>query len=117
MFFISKIVNRHTRTYRIEMVLDNNDTKILVEGAAYSIKVPIGKYQAHRISSSALDLQNNGDLGIKIVVDNKVKFIPIEIIDTEYNGDVWVSSVPNTIDLITLGHEYVTDNAYINNVP
>ncbi|CAH58241.1 efflux RND transporter periplasmic adaptor subunit [Ehrlichia ruminantium] len=114
--FISKVINRHTRTYRVEMLLDNSDTKILVEGAVYSIKVPVGKYQAHKISSSALDLQNNGDLGIKIIVDNKVKFIPVEIIDTEYNGDVWVSNIPDTLDIITLGHEYVLDNAYIKYV-
>ncbi|QGR02577.1 efflux RND transporter periplasmic adaptor subunit [Ehrlichia ruminantium] len=114
--FISKVINRNTRTYRVEMLWDNNDTKILNQGAMYSVKVPIGKYQAHKISASALGLQNNGDLGIKVIVNDKVKFIPVEVIDTEYNGDVWVSNIPKTVNLITLGHEYVTDNASIKRV-
>ncbi|ABD44718.1 efflux transporter, RND family, MFP subunit [Ehrlichia chaffeensis str. Heartland] len=111
--FISKIINRSTRTYRIEMVLDNNDLKIFTQGAVYSVKVPIGSYRAHRISPSALDLQDDGDLGIKVIVDKRVKFIPVEVIDSEDNGDVWVANSPDTIQLITLGHEYVKDNAYI----
>ncbi|MGN7618496.1 MAG: efflux RND transporter periplasmic adaptor subunit [Ehrlichia sp.] len=114
--FISKIINRNTRTYRIEMVLNNNDLKILTQGAMYSVRVPVGRYSAHKISSSVLDLRDNGDLGIKIVVDNKVKFIPVEIVDHEHSGNVWVVNAPDNIKLITLGHEYVKDNAYIGGV-
>ena len=112
--FISKIINRNTRTYRVEMILDNNDLKIFTQGAVYSIKIPVGNYRAHRIPPSALDLQDNGDLGIKVVVDEKVKFIPVEVVDSEYNGDIWVANSPDNIKLITLGHEYVKDNMYIN---
>ncbi|AHC39296.1 efflux RND transporter periplasmic adaptor subunit [Ehrlichia muris] len=111
--FISKIINRNTRTYRVEMVLDNSDLKIFTQGAVYSIKIPVGNYRAHRISPSALDLQDNGDLGIKVIVDEKVKFIPVEVVDSEYNGDVWIANSPDTIKLITLGHEYVKDNTHI----
>ncbi|AHX04300.1 efflux RND transporter periplasmic adaptor subunit [Ehrlichia japonica] len=111
--FISKIINRNTRTYRVEMILDNDDLKIFTQGAVYSIKIPVGNYRAHRISPSALDLQDNGDLGIKVIVDEKVKFIPVEVIDSEYNGDIWITNSPDTIKLITLGHEYVKDNTHI----
>ncbi|WDM84983.1 efflux RND transporter periplasmic adaptor subunit [Ehrlichia sp. JZT12] len=114
--FVSKIINRNTRTYRLEMLLNNNDLKILTQGAMYSVKVPIGKYSSHKVSSSVLDLRDNGDLGIKIIVDNKVKFVPVEIVDYEDNGNVWIINAPDTIKLITLGHEYVEDNAHIDNI-
>ncbi|AUO54703.1 efflux RND transporter periplasmic adaptor subunit [Ehrlichia canis] len=111
--FISKVINSNTRTYRVEMVLDNDDSKVFAHGAVYSVKIPLGNYKAHRISSSALDLQDNGDLGIKVIIDERVKFIPIEIIDSEYNGDVWIVNSPDNIKLITLGHEYVKENTHI----
>ena len=114
--FISKIINRNTRTYRIEMMLNNDNLKILTQGAMYSVKVPIGRYRAHRVSSSVLDLEDDGNLGIKVVVDNKVKFIPVEVVDYEYNGDVWITNAPDTIKLITLGHQYVKDSTYIKGV-
>jgi len=45
-------------------------------------------------------------------LDDKAKFIPINIIRDAEEG-VWVTGLPNSVDVIIVGQEYVTDNSNI----
>ena len=64
-----------------------------------------------------ISLNSQGELGIKIIKGNEVKFILIEIISDKGNG-YWIKLKDN-IDLdqiliITQGSEYVIDGEEVN---
>ncbi|OCA06264.1 efflux RND transporter periplasmic adaptor subunit [Wolbachia endosymbiont of Trichogramma pretiosum] len=101
--FVSKIAEPKTGSYRVEV----NDNEIIsLQGLTASVSLPSGERFAYKIPSSALSLNDDGILGIKIVDDNNyVVFTAIEIVDYEDDG-VWVvaNNESKPIKLITLGH-------------
>ena len=61
-----------------------------------------------RISPAVMALDEQGNLGVKIVVDEHVKFVPIDIVKSDSQG-VWLSGMGQQADIITLGHGFVRD--------
>jgi multidrug efflux system membrane fusion protein len=53
-------------------------------------------------------LDEQGNLGVKTVVDQHVKFVPIDIVKSDSQG-VWLSGMGQQADIITLGHGFVRD--------
>ncbi len=106
--FISKIAEPKTGSYRVEVKVTDNEI-ISLQGLTASVSLPSGERFAYKIPSSALSLNDDGILGIKIVDDNNyVVFTAIEIVDYEDDG-VWVvaNNESKPIKLITLGHLFV----------
>ena len=55
----------------------------------------------------ALDLDDQGNLGVKIVNSTGlVEFISAEVISSDSTG-VWLSGLPQTASIITVGHQFV----------
>ena len=54
-----------------------------------------------------LTLDDNGALGVRTVKDNEVSFYPVTIVSDSREG-VWVTGLPPTVDVITVGQEFVT---------
>jgi multidrug efflux system membrane fusion protein len=77
------------------------------------MKVPLKNLKAHLIPSYLLSLNDLGDLGIKIVNENIVRFIDIQIIEDTSEG-IWVAGLPDSVTIITVGQEYVMDGQKIN---
>ena len=68
-----------------------------------------GEAMAQKISPALLTLNNAGELGVFIVDDlQTARFVPINIERSETDG-VWVSGLPETADVITVGQGYVRD--------
>ena len=68
------------------------------------------------ISSSLISLDNSGILGIKVIIDNKVSFLPIEVLSDVGNG-YWIKlkkNITKDILIITQGSEYVIDGDLIS---
>jgi multidrug efflux system membrane fusion protein len=59
-----------------------------------------------------LTLNSAGELGVRVAINNKAKFIPIKIIRDAEEG-IWVTGLPNSAEVIVVGQEYVTDNSNI----
>ena len=110
--FISKSANPSTRTYRVEATVQNNDGNIL-EGLTAEMRVPLNKVKAHLIPSYLLSLNDEGELGIKIVENDVVKFLLIQIIEDGLDG-LWVSGLPDEVTIITVGQEYVINGQNVN---
>ena len=60
-----------------------------------------------------LSLDDNGNLGIKIVENEVVRFVYIEIIEDAIEG-LWVKGLPEKAKIITVGQEYVIDEQKVN---
>ena len=110
--FVSKSASPLTRTYAVEAEISNVDGEIR-EGLTAEIKVPVRETTAHLIPSYLLSLDDNGELGVKIAIDNRATFKKISIIEDTPDG-LWVEGLPKTTKIITVGQEYVIEGQEIN---
>ena len=109
--YVSKSANPSTRTYKVEALVANREG-LIREGLTADMKVPLKNVKAHLIPSYLLSLNDLGDLGIKIVNQNIVRFIAIQIIEDTLEG-IWVAGLPSSVTIITVGQEYVMDGQKI----
>ena len=106
--FIGHQADPATRTYRVEATVANPDHRLL-SGATAEIAIVVGEVRAHQISSALLALDDAGQMGVRTVdADSRVRFHPVEIVADADRG-VWVTGLPSTVTLITVGHELVVD--------
>lgn len=104
--FIGKQSDPVTRTYPVEITVANRDYS-LRSGLTVSIRADLDQVQAHRVASSLLTLGDDGHMGIRTVDDsNRVVFSPVEILEDGPEG-LWITGLPGTVNLITVGQEYV----------
>ena len=105
--FIGKQSDPVTRTYPVEITVDNSDYS-LRSGLTVNIEVGLDEVHAHLISSSLLTLSDSGAMGIRTLdAANRVEFTEVRIIE-DAPGGVWITGLPDTANLITVGQEYVT---------
>jgi len=105
--FISRRADSITRTFRVEITVPNNDGR-LRDGSTADIYIGLSGEKGHIIPQSALTLNGDGILGIRAVKNDKAVFIPVQIIRDSAEG-AWVSGLPEQVDIIVVGQEYVTD--------
>ena len=104
--FLSRSADPLTRTFRVEIMIPNADLAIR-DGQSVEILVSSESTKAHLLPQSALTLNNDGDLGIRYVDAAKtVGFAPVSIVQDTRKG-VWLAGLPEKIDVITQGQEYV----------
>lgn len=99
-----------SRSYRIEATVDPGSAEVRA-GVTAEIMVRAAEVNAHRIPSSALSLDDSGEIGVKLIGRNgEVSFHNVEIVgdDTdEMNPSVWVTGLSGDVTLITVGQEIV----------
>ena len=81
------------------------------------IKVELEPIDAFFIPSSLITLNNQGQIGIKIIVKQLVKFVPVKILSDLGNG-YWVkideNQMTDGILIISQGQEYTVDGENVN---
>lgn len=105
--FISRVSDEQTRTYAVEVTLDNPDGQIR-DGMTAELEISLPSNSAHLIPQSALTLDDNGRMGVRIEVDGKTRFRPITILRDTAEG-IWVNGLPDSADVIVIGQEFVRD--------
>ena len=104
--FIGQQSDPQTRTYAVEIQLDNSD-RSLRSGITAEIKIPVDRVLAQRVSPALFALDDRGEIGIRVLDENNiVHFHNVEIITDDADG-VWVTGLPNETTLITVGQEMV----------
>lgn len=104
--YVASVSDPNTRTFKIELMVPNQDSQILA-GLAAQLRLPAGRRMAHSVSPSVLTLADDGRIGIKTVADdNTVKFWPVEILDDGPDG-TWVAGLPNQATIVIVGQDYV----------
>jgi multidrug efflux system membrane fusion protein len=118
--YVSKIADPVTRTFAIEAEVPNDDYKIPA-GVTAAIAIPIGHEKAHFIPSSNIALNEEGQIGIKLLEnlnDNvgDVSFKKINTFDHD-NGGIWVSNIGTNANIITLGQAFVKNGQKAIGIP
>jgi multidrug efflux system membrane fusion protein len=110
--YISATADPATRSFPVEIEVPNADGAIR-DGVTAVATVNMGSAPAHLLPQSVLTLNDDGVLGVSTVVEGGVKFIPITIASDTREG-VWVLGLPLSVDVITVGQEYVTDGQTVD---
>lgn len=111
--FIASSADKNTRTFRVEISVDNKDRTIR-DGVSAEIYIKGKEELAHKISPAILSLNDQGKLGVRTVTnENIVEFKEIKILEDTSTG-MWVSGLDETARIITLGQEYVFQGQTVN---
>jgi membrane fusion protein, multidrug efflux system len=105
--FLSRSADPQTRTFRVEIDVPNSDLAIR-DGQTAEIGIASAGVKAHLIPQSALTLNDDGALGVRMIDDAAVvAFAPVEIMRDTPKG-IWITGLPLEADIIVVGQEYVT---------
>lgn len=114
--FVAKSSDAATRTFRVELEVPNPDGAIR-DGITAEIHVAAATVEAHKISPAILALDERGQLGVRIVDQNRrVRFVLVKIIGDGPDG-VWVTGLPRQVTIITVGQDFVNEGQEVDPVP
>ena len=97
--------NPQTRTFDVEVEVPNEDNNLRA-GITAELSFHTGSITATRISPSLLSLDEQGNLGVKTVSDNRVFFTPVEVVKAGTN-EMWVTGIGEGTQVIIRGHGFV----------
>lgn len=110
--FLSRAADPDTRTFRVEIEVANEDLA-LRDGQTAEIFVEAEGDAAHLLPQSALTLDDDGALGVRIVEDGtRSAFVPVRILRDTADG-VYLSGLPDEAEVIVVGQEYVSDGVAV----
>jgi multidrug efflux system membrane fusion protein len=105
--FLSRAADPTTRTFRVEIEVANADLSIR-DGQTAEILIGANGASAHLLPQSALTLNNDGALGLRVIDgDGMVSFQKVQLLRDTVDG-VWLTGLPEKLDVIVVGQEYVT---------
>lgn len=106
--YVSRVADDQTRSFRVDVWIDNPDGSIPA-GLTAEVQLMGGTRKAHRIPSSALTLNDAGELGVRTVDDDDtVTFHAVTLLEDTPDG-AWVAGLPERVRVITVGQEFVVD--------
>ncbi len=104
--YISKVADPKTRTFLVELVMDNSQFN-LPEGLTAKVELAREEQQVHILSPSILTLDDQGVIGVMVIENqNQAVFKPVEILQAEAEK-IYLKGLPPTITLISVGSEFV----------
>lgn len=105
--FVGKQSDPVTRTYPVEITVDNGDYSIR-SGLTVNVRIGLGEVSAHQVSPALFTLGDAGEIGVRTLdQSNTVVFETVRIIEDGPAG-VWITGLPDTTNLITVGQEFVS---------
>lgn len=105
--FISRVADPTTRTYTVEVTLDNPEGR-LRDGMTAELAIGLPAETGHFLPQSALTLNDDGKLGVRVEEDGLARFYEVEVLRDEADG-FWVTGLPKTARVIVVGQEFVKD--------
>ena len=111
--YIASSANPITHTFRIEVEVENKQN-LIKDGASAKIFISAKEQLANLVPLSILRLDDQGNLGVRLISSQgTVEFKKINLIQDTKNG-VWVSGLPSSSKIITVGQDYVNDGEKVN---
>ncbi|WP_299817302.1 efflux RND transporter periplasmic adaptor subunit [uncultured Jannaschia sp.] len=105
--FLSRSADELTRTFRVEVTVPNEDLAIR-DGETTEIVIATEPTVAHLVPASAMTLNDEGRLGVRIVENGHAGFVEVALVRDTTDG-VLLAGLPAEVEIITVGQEYVTD--------
>src|SRR5690606_37453972 len=106
--YTSAAPDRATRTFRDEAQSANPDGRI-GQGMAAELVIPLPQLSAHHVSPAGFLLDDHGKLGMMIVYDQDIaRFVRIVVLGSDSAG-AWVTGLPGTARIVTVGQRLVSD--------
>ena len=113
--FVGTIANDVTRTFPVEIRIPNPDGRI-IEGVTAELSLPTAQQSAHKLPPSVISLSDEGIVGVKAVdADDRVVFHPVQILGDGPDG-IWLGGLPDTLQVIAVGQEFVRDGEIVRPV-
>ncbi|MEO0551404.1 MAG: efflux RND transporter periplasmic adaptor subunit [Pseudomonadota bacterium] len=114
--FIARTANPETRTFRIEVEIDNPDADIAA-GLTASVTLNMGEAPAMLLTPASLVLHEDGRVGVRYVDDNDtVQFTDVAIADDAADG-IWVTGIPEGVNLLAAGQDYLREGVKVTIKP
>jgi len=110
--FLSRSADPATRTFRVEVTVPNADLAIR-DGQTAEMLISAEGRAAHLLPSSALTLDDDGTLGLRLVQDGRAAFAPVTLL-RDTSAGVWLAGLPDTADVIVVGQEFVIDGVAVD---
>jgi len=110
--YIASMADSKSSTFRIEAEFDNPDYKIF-SGISAKLTIPLYPVDAIYVSPSVLALDEEGNLGVKLVENGVVVFKAINLVEADNDG-AWLSGFDGPVDIITLGQGFVKPGAEVD---
>ncbi len=110
--FVSRSADQATRTFEVEISVANPDLAIR-DGQTADIAISAQGANAHKLPQSALTLNNDGQLGVRIVLEDQTAgFVAVELLRDEADG-IWVGGLPEKADVIIMGQDFVVSGVAV----
>ncbi|WP_172328126.1 efflux RND transporter periplasmic adaptor subunit [Mangrovicoccus sp. HB161399] len=110
--FVARSADAATRTFRVDIEVPNPDFSVR-DGQTAEIAIEAEGTRAHLIPQSALTLDDDGTMGVRVVDDaSRARFLPVRMLRDTGDG-MLVAGLPDHVRIITLGQDYVTDGVEV----
>ena len=110
--FVSKSASSATKTFRVEVEIQNKDG-LIRDGLTADLIIKTDKVKAHKISPSILILDDDGKLGVRISnTENIVEFYEIEIVQDSPEG-LRATGIPEGSNIIIQGQGFVEEGQLV----
>ncbi len=105
LIFISAAADEATRSYYIEVAVDNSE-QLRIAGASATINLPVEPVLSHTVSPALLNLDKNGKPGMYLVDDtDTVEYFSVELLSV--GNKAVVTGLPEHARIITVGAGFV----------
>jgi len=113
--YVSPSASDGTRTYRVEVQIENPDY-LIPDGITAEVSIPLAPVEAARVPRSALIFSSAGDLGVRLVgQDGKVGFVPTTVLGDD-QAFMWLAGVPDGARVIVQGQDFVREGVAVEAV-
>lgn len=112
---ISQVANLETRNFYVELDLDEK-TDLSIFGTTVQVEIFLEPRTGFWINASALTLNDEGELGVKIIENNnKINFMPVHFWQLMKDG-TYIETNTHALNVITYGGEFLKTGETITNI-
>jgi len=105
--YVSQLSSPSTNTFAIEVEVPNPEQRIPA-GVSAQVELNLSTQMAVKVTPAMLALDDEGNLGVKTLIDDVVHFVPIQLVKAEQDG-VWLTGLGESVNIITRGQGFVRD--------